>query len=153
MATPKISFCQTNKKNVRTFFLTADSVFLVSHLLTENISFDSLNEKHFYKLVENNKPNYQIIKEKIYLSKLKVDTLYSLLTQPNKELTIEELGCFSPHHGVLLFKNGNCYFYDICFHCRNFIASKEIELDNELNSLGWKKLSSFFKRQGLQYGF
>ena len=144
IASQNILFCQSPKYKVQKFFSTADSVFLVSHLLTEDILFDSSNQRHFYKLVENNKPNYQIIKEIKQLSKSKVDTLFKLLTQPNKELIIEELACFSPHHGILLFKKGNCYYYDICFHCRNYIASKEIELKNELNSRAWKKLKSFF---------
>ena len=153
LGTNKILFSQSTKNSVQIFFLTADSVFLVSHLLTEDAFLDSNNQRHFYKLVENNKPNYEIIKEIVRLTKAKVDTLYKLLSQPNKDLLIEELGCFSPHHGILLFKGGHCYYYDICFHCRNFVASKEIELENNLNSSGWNKLGKFFKRQGLTYGF
>ena len=146
-------FAQTTKKSVKQFFSTADSVILVSHLLTEQAYLDSNNQMHFSKLVVNNNPNYAVIKEVIYLSKLKVDTLYALLTQANNDLIIEELACFSPHHGILLFKDGICYYYDICFHCRNYIASKEIALANELNNIGWNKLQSFFKQQGLKYGF
>ena len=134
-----ILICQPTKKSVQKFFSTADSVFIVSHLVTETASLDSTNslKRHFYKLVENGIPNYQIIKEKVRISKSTADTLFKLLTQPNNELIIEELACFEPRHGILLFKNGICSFYDICFHCRAFIASKEIELPNELNSMAW----------------
>jgi hypothetical protein len=85
------------------------------------------------------------------LVKYEINSLAAILTAHNYDKTIEDIGCFEPHHGILIFKNGNCSFFDICFGCRHFVTSTDVSLSDEISRNSWTMLESFFRSKGLTY--
>ena len=134
-------------------FINADSIILVSHLTTYvPIVDDKTNERiGSYHLVEKNKVNYKIIKERYSLNKKEADSIAKIIITPNNDSTIEDIRCFMPHHGILIFKKSKCSYFDICFGCRHFITSKDIKLSDELDDKTWNVLESFFRNRKLNY--
>ena len=132
---------------------TADSVILVSHLTTSIPIVDSVTKKWIgsVKLVDKNKPNYKIIKESIRLKRNDIDSIATILITVNKDTIIKDIQCFIPHHGILIFKNRKCSYFDICFGCRHFVTSKDLKLSDELSDKTWNKLESFFRNRNLNY--
>ncbi len=146
-------FGQDVKNAVYLKITSADSVIIVSHLTTYVPFMDEETDKRdvVYKLVDNNKPNYKIIKERYSLNTIEVDSLSKILTTKNTDTKIVSTECFMPHHGVLIFKKGKCSYFDICFGCRHFRTSADIKLSDELNDKTWTDLESFFRNRGLNY--
>lgn len=146
-------FGQSSNNKVYKKFITADSVILVSHLTTFiPIIDDSTHERiGSYRLVENNKVNYKIVKQRYQLDKKEIDTVAQIIITLNNDSIIEDIKCFMPHHGILIFKKGKCSYFDICFGCRHFITSKDIKLSDELDDKTWKTLESFFRNRKLNY--
>ena len=146
-------FGQSPKNKVYKKFVAADSVLLVSHLTTYMPIVDDKTNKSIgaYKLVEKNKVNYQIIKEKYRLDKEETDSLALILTEANTDSTIEDIRCFMPHHGILIYKKNKCSFFDICFGCRHFVTSKDIDLSDEISDKSWLHLYHFFRNRKLNY--
>ncbi len=134
-------------------FISADSVILVSHLTTNVPIYDEKTHQRIgiYRLVEKNKVNYQIIKERYNLDKNETDSIANILITPNNDSTIEDIRCFMPHHGILIFKKGKCSYFDICFGCRHFITSNDIKLYDELDNKTWNVLERYFRNRGLNY--
>ena len=132
---------------------SADSVILVSHSTTNIPIVDSITKKWIgsVKLVDRNKPNYKIIKESIRLKRNDIDSVATILITANKDTIIEDIQCFIPHHGILIFKKGKCSYFDICFGCRHFVTSKDIKLSDELSNKTWNDLESFFRTRNLNY--
>lgn len=132
---------------------SADSVILVSHLTTNIPIVDSTTKKWIgsVKLVDKNKPNYKIIRESVRLNRNDIDSVATILITANKDTIIEDIQCFIPHHGMLIFKKGKCSYFDICFDCRHFITSKDFELSDELSAKTWNDLESFFRNRNLNY--
>jgi hypothetical protein len=135
--------------------LSADSVVVVSHFTTYVPIVDdvTLEKKDQYELVTNGMPNYQIIKESKRLRNDEEETLAGILSTKNNDRTIEDISCFMPHHGILIFKSGQCSFFDICFGCNHFVTSKDITLSDELSRKSWKVLQSFFRKKNFKYGW
>jgi hypothetical protein len=132
---------------------SADSVILVSHLRTAIPVVDPVTKKWIgsVKLVDKNKPNYKIIKESLKLNADDIDSVATILITPNKDTILEDIKCFIPHHGILIFKKGKCSYFDICFGCRHFVTSKDIKLSDNLSVKTWKELESFFRNRNLNY--
>jgi hypothetical protein len=146
-------FGQSLTDKVYQIFTAADSVILVSHLTTYiPIVDDSTHERiGSYRLVEKNKVNYKIIKERYQLDKKEVDSVAQIIITPNNDSIIEDIKCFMPHHGILIFKKGKCSYFDICFGCRHFVTSKNIKLSDELDDKTWNALENFFRNRKLNY--
>ncbi len=70
-------FGQVAKGKTYSKFISVDSVALVSHITTYSpiVSDSDYSKKTRYLLVQNNKPNYQIIKEYFKLNARDVDSL------------------------------------------------------------------------------
>ena len=146
-------FGQSSNNKVYQKFIAADSVILVSHLTTFiPIVDDSTHERiGSYRLVEKNKVNYKIVKERYQLDKKEIDSVAQIIITPNNDSIIQDIKCFMPHHGILIFKKGKCSYFDICFGCRHFITSKDIKLSDELDDKTWNTLESFFRNRKLNY--
>ncbi len=144
---------QKQQNKVFQILKTADSVILVSHLTTNFPIVDSITKKWGgpVKLVNKQKPNYAIIKESSRLKSSDIDSIASILVTQNKDSTIENIKCFIPHHGILIFKKGKCSYFDICFSCKHFITSKDIKLSDELSNKTWNDLENFFRNRNLNY--
>jgi hypothetical protein len=162
MAKPFLIFCigilvnvwgQPLKNKLYRKIIQADSVILVSHLTTHIPFVDSKTKQWLdpLRLVVKNKLNDPIVKERYRLQAKETDTLARLLIMPNTDREIEDIGCFIPHHGILIYKMGKCAFFDICFGCRHFVTSKDIYLSDQLSIETWKKLERFFRDRGLRY--
>ena len=146
-------FGQNINNKVYQKFVTADSVIIVSHLTTYiPIVDDKTNERiGSYRLVEKNKVNYKIIKEQYQLDKKEIDSIAAIIITPNNDSIIQDISCFMPHHGILMFKKGKCSYFDICFGCRHFITSKDIKLSDELDDKTWNAFESFFRNRKFKY--
>ncbi len=146
-------FGQSLNNKVYQKFIAADSVILVSHLTTYiPIVDDSTHERiGSYRLVEKNKVNYKIVKERYQLDKNEIDSIAQIIITPNNDSIIQDIKCFMPHHGILIFKRGKCSHFDICFGCRHFITSKDIKISDELDDKTWKSLEVFFRNRKLNY--
>ena len=97
------------------------------------------------------KVNDSIINGRAILSASDLDTLASLLTAPYTKREIEDIRCFLPHHGILIYKKARCSYFDICFGCRHFITSRDIKISDILLDSVWQSMETFFINRGLTY--
>lgn len=150
-----VSYSQT--KNFETLIKrrlqSADSILITSHEPTAGIGLvDSLgNNIQLPKLVKQNKPNYQIIKEYKALNKSSIDSLIHILNRPFKDSVISVGACYVPRQTVFIFKGNKLSYIDICFHCRNFETSKDLSSLYAFDDKKWTELEDFFIRRGLTY--
>ena len=85
------------------------------------------------------------------LDKSEADSIAAILITENRDSIIQDIQCFEPHHGILIFKKGKCSYFDICFGCRHFITSKDIKISDELSDKTWNDFESFFRNRNLKY--
>lgn len=144
---------QPEYAKIRDAFYNADSVIIVSHVTTYQPNTTSSGAKKLKPLVlvSNNKVNYKIIKEQYLLDKIETDSIAKILTEKNTDSIIKNISCFIPHHGILIFTKGKCSFFDICFGCRHFVSSKNLNLSDDLSDRTWERLELFFRHRGLNY--
>lgn len=144
-------FSQTTRENLYMKMRHADSILIVSHLLQPIIDEKTEEVIGIEELVINNKPNISIIKQSYRLNEKDIDTIAILFTTHFSETEFAEKKCFEPHHGVLIFSNGTCSWVEICFSCRHFISSADIQLSDMLNYKTWDEMAVFFKRRKCSY--
>jgi len=147
------SYGQSTAESLQKKFRKADSIVLVSHLLT-CVPDRNENTDEFIKplrLVTNNKVNNKIINGRYVLSSTDIDTLAKLLTEPYTLMEIEDIECFLPHHGILIYFGNKSSYFDICFGCRHFISSKDFKVSDVLMDATWVSLELFFINRGLTY--
>ncbi len=151
---PLFGFSQIKEIKLRSKFMGADSVVLVSHDDTQGVAIvDSLgNNIPLPKLIIGAKPNYAIIKERKVLNSKQIDTLIRILARPFSDKRIETYKCYMPHHSIFIFKNGKISFIDLCFWCHGFETSSDLNkffyaFDNQK----WEELESFFKQFEFKY--
>jgi hypothetical protein len=142
------------RQDLSTVLFESDSIQITSH---KNLFIASQipgkDNSYYKKVVENGFPNQDIIIEKITLDKKSSQKLVHLLTNQTGADSYDDLQCFIPHHSIFIFKNGKCLYLDICFGCKHFSASKEINIPEEflLAIEDWEKLKSFFGEQNIKY--
>jgi len=131
----------------------ADSIFIVSHLLTyESLVVDENGKTRKQRfLIKNGFLNKSIIKEYVKLSKPEVDTLLAILNIPETASELNAIKCFSPHHGIVIFKNKMVSYIDICFDCLHIAVSNDIDDGFYFSTGTWKKLRTFFKSKKIHY--
>lgn len=147
------SYGQSTEEGLQKKFRKADSIVLVSHLLT-CVPGRNENTGEFIKplrLVTNNKVNDRIINGRYVLLSMDIDTLAKLLTEPYTRMEIEDIKCFMPHHGILIYFGKKSSYFDICFGCRHFISSKDFKVSDVLMDATWASLELFFINRGLTY--
>ena len=118
---------QNKKNNFKHIFSNSDSVLISSHedLRTSNSS----GKGWFYKPITiNGNYNKAIVHEILKLDNISKDSLVNILTTINKDSIIQDIQCFEPHHSILIYRNGKCSYFDICFGCRHFISSKKYKI-------------------------
>ena len=146
---------QITTTTVREAILTADTVLLVSHNLTEQRIVDDKIGGQVRKsppVVLRGRPNKKIIHETALLNSVLKNQLIAILTQPNNEGERNSMRCFLPHHSILLIKNGKTSFIEICFACKNLLASKGVGIsDINYPTVMWTQLESFFSSQGIKF--
>jgi hypothetical protein len=143
-------FAQKAQVSLPMILQQADSLQIISHSSLSVINLDGTPSP---TILVDGVPNYKIIKEVITLSKTSGKQLVNLfLFHKNLKVT-KDTKCFEPHHSILIFKNGYCSYIDICFHCRNYEISKNLNITtNFLNTdEDWKKLEDFFRNKNIHY--
>lgn len=134
-------------------FKAADTVLLVSHRATGDAIDPLTKRRNLAPLTIAGQPNDSLITEKYIISGAMLDSLVMIFTsiiefdRPNPGL------CFFPQQAILLLKNGQASWIDLCFHCENFAVSPDLQLFNQLPFGYWKwaELKTFFIRRGLHY--
>jgi len=145
-------FAQSTKQLER--FLKLDSIIIVSHEATDGVLIvnDSTGKRiKPPQLLISGKLNDTIIKERKKLDSLNTSKLIKILKRPFEDKTIEEGNCFIPHHSVLFYKKGKLSYVEICFGCRGFITSKDLEFIDGFDKKMWRQMEDFFKSIGIAY--
>jgi hypothetical protein len=126
----------------------ADSIHLVSH---EN-DVDPLTGKSKSPFIkEDSTINTKAIKESITIGKGSALKLYNILISDWGN-TIEPASCFTPHHALLIYKNGICSYIDICLGCRTYAVSADLKgLKILTDQDSWKGLYTFLKQRDFHY--
>jgi hypothetical protein len=151
------SFSQVDKNWLNRQLLRADSVILVSHLEVEGsdgeIMVDSIGDEIPYpKLIMAHKPNYKLVVESERLISSKRIELAQILSRPFQDKLITEGKCYMPHHAILLLKSDKISFIDLCFSCRSYKTSKDLQRLPDFDTKRWWELEAFFVKLGFQYG-
>lgn len=152
-----------NIKQVQQKILSADSIVLISHVLTAEFApkivrdWDKNKKKQIKKDVtyptylKNGKINPAIIKQRKAISKTETIELSQTLASEKVE-EINQTKCNMPHHTIIIYKNNSQSYIDLCFYCKKLNTSKDITLtEGDFNDNKWERLKSFFKKQGLNY--
>ena len=135
-------------------FLKSDSIIIVSHEATDGVLIvnDSTGKRiKPPQLLISGKLNDKIVKERKKLDSLNTSRLIKILKRPFEDKTIEEGNCFIPHHSVLFYKKGKLSYVEICFGCRGFITSKDLEFIDSFDKRKWRQMEVFFKSIGITY--
>ena len=153
-----------NIRQLQQKILSADSIVLISHVLTVEFApkivedWDKTKKRPlvkkyapYPKYLKNEKINPAIIKQRKAISKSEMDEL-SEIFRLKKAIEINQTKCDMPHHSIIIFKNNAQSFIDICFYCKHIHTSKDINLEEaEINDNKWEKLKAFFNKHGLTY--
>jgi hypothetical protein len=135
-------------------FLKSDSIVIVSHEATDGVMIvnDSTGKRvKPPQLLISDKLNDMIVKERKKLDSLNTGKLIKILKEPFEDKTIEEGNCFIPHHAILFYKKGKLSYIDICFGCRGFITSKDLEFIDGFDKKKWRQMEAFLKSLGITY--
>ena len=131
----------------------ADTVLLDSHEVTAGVGIvDSLgNLIPLQKLVVSGRPYVGIIKEQQIITGAQLDSFIKILARPFADRLIETGKYFMPNHAVFLIKNGITSYIDICFGCRDFDTSKDLQRLYAFDNRKWVELESYFVKIGFKY--
>ena len=153
-----------NIRQLQQMILSADSIVLISHVLTVEFApkivedWDKTKKRPlvkkyapYPKYLKNGNVNPAIIKQRKAISKPEMNEL-SEIFRVEKAIEINQSKCDMPHHSIIIFKNSSQSFIDICFSCKSMHTSKRINLEEaDFTDNKWEKLKAFFKRHGLTY--
>ena len=154
-----------NIKQLQQKLLSADSIVLISHVLTAGFApkivrdIDARdtkkrtvqNEIQHPQYLKNGKINSAIVKQRKVISKAEIAELSQIFrVEVVKETNLYK--CDMPHHSIIIYKKGVQSYIDICFACKRIHTSNDIALaEADLTDNKWEKLKSFFKKFGLTY--
>ena len=164
-----ISYGQTNEniKSLQQKIQSADSVVLISHEVTAEYGVKivpdwdkrdtSMNLKKWYKLhppllkfLDKGKLNRKIIKETLALTNTNKTNLSNILLRQVLLKTFNPTKCDEPRHSIIIYKNNQQSYIDICFGCRRIHTSKDIDFSEfYMDDKKWTELEEFFKVNGL----
>jgi len=155
------SYGQDADKATSQLMQTADSVVLISHIVTkehalkdEGLANGQNVPKEHPPFLINNQINPFIIKERAKLAKAEVHELGRLFRLPVKKSNIGYLSlCFAPRNSILIYKEGRLSYIDLCFTCRGIATSEDLELNEHyFNESKWVKLRNYFQTKGIRFG-
>jgi hypothetical protein len=152
-----------NIKQVQQKILSADSIVLISHVLTVEFApkivedWDKTQKRprtgktRYPKYLKNGKINPVIIKQRKILSTTEITELSQILKIEKVEER-KSFRCDWPHHSILIYKKNILSYIDICLDCQHVNTSEDIALaDEDFSENKWEKLKLFFKKHGLTY--
>lgn len=137
----------------------ADSVILISHILTREYTYVIYYEKGdtrnkvYEPFLLNRAINQKIIIKKVLLNKTNIAQLVNILKRPLpkfREITVRD--CDEPHNSILIYKKAKFSYLDICFDCLQIHSSKNLNFSgDDMDLRKWKQLEDFFKRFQVRY--
>jgi hypothetical protein len=152
-----------NIKQAQQKILSADSIVLISHVLTVEFApkiaedWDKTKKRQSQRKIiyptylKNGKINPAIIKQRNVISKIEANELSQILMYEIVEGT-NQIKCNWPHHSILVYKKNKLSYLDICFDCKRINTSSDINLsESDFTENKWEKLKLFFKKIGLNY--
>lgn len=153
LTTPLTALAQQGNDWLRAKLKNADTVLVVSHDVTAGIGLADSAGNHIPlpKLLVGGKPNYAIIRERQQLAGAQLDTFIKIFARPFQDKGIEMAKCFMPHHAIFIIKSGKTSWVDICFGCRRFDTSKDLERLYAFDTRKWTELENFLVRLGFKY--
>lgn len=145
---------QDKSYKIKEVLLNADSVIFVSHEITAGILIQDEKtgkRKPPPRLIVNNKINQSIIHEKLRLKGNDLDSLISILARPFHDTIISVGNCYMPHHTILVMKKSKISFIEICFGCRNYETSKDLNFFEAFDKRKWEELENFLINHNFKY--
>jgi hypothetical protein len=152
-----------NIKQAQQKILSADSIVLISHVLTKEFApkitedWDKTKKRPpaketFYpKYLKKGKINQAIIKQRKRILKTEVAEISNIFKYEIAEEK-NQVKCDWPHHSILIYKNKSLSYIDLCLDCKQINTSKDIALSEaDLTDNKWENLKLFFKKHGLTY--
>lgn len=155
-------------RSLVTAILSADSVLLISHEETQEfkprilpdwdsrdtsmnlVKWKKLHPSHTLSFFENGKINRKIIVESASLNDKNRNALVNILAEKDAKEILREIGCDEPRHSIIIYKDGNESYLDICFGCEKIHTSNDIVFDEaDMNEKKWFSLKYFFQLNGL----
>ena len=139
---------------------TADSVLIISHLITKEYAVrveDLPGEGQKYieppAFLNGRVVNDSIVKQKRLLSNTERQELSAILGLSINKTRFSATTCFYPRHSILIYRQGDMSYIDICFSCRAVVSSVDIEISRaNFIEKKWTLLEQFFKAKRLTYG-
>lgn len=132
-------------------FRKADSVFLISHKTVSSALDRPTESQKKIELFTDGHLNDSIVTEKKLLTRQQIAELVSILRKPPpKNVPPSEGGCFDPHHAILLKTGGEISYMQICFNCRSYINSSNLEGVN-FSFEKFEELRGYFIKRGLKF--
>ena len=152
-----------NRSMINHKIRTADSVVLISHALTVGYEVvkppphDSHEQKAWYKLnplpppfFYRGKLNRKIIKESISLDDPNKIILAQILLRKAFIKNYTPTKCDEPRHSIIIYKNNEQSYIDICFGCHKIHTSNDIYFSElYMDEKKWEELKQFYKKNGL----
>ena len=144
----------SQEKNwLRTKMKNADTVLLVSHEATAGVTImDSAgNSTPPPTLLAAGQPNYKIIKEQQIITGAQIDSLVKILDRPFQDQIVETGKCFIPHHALFILKKGKVSYIEICFACKWYETSRDMNMIYAFDRRKWMELENYLRQLGLTY--
>ena len=144
---PQISISSSKEKaNALSSQLeVADTIFIVTHEQTYGPILNKKTNKYeeAERLVINNTINQKVIQETKLIEGEDKKLLIDILTEEIKGSPISLATCFEPQHAILLVKNKNISYLEICFTCGG-VATGDLNISSaDFDDQKWDKLYKF----------
>jgi hypothetical protein len=155
LGTSLSSHKERHQGQITKLFEQADTVLLVSHEPTDG--YYPIDEKTGIAsppepILVDNCLNRKIVKEFFVVRSAKLKQLGVLLDRRLTQHNAEIMFCFIPHHSIILFKNKQASYINICFACQRVACSPDITFtDGDMDRQKWSELLAFFQDNGFTY--
>jgi hypothetical protein len=141
------------RKTWTNVLLSADSVFLISHVITLEgpkqpppKMDDSVPTVFTPHLLINGSLNNSVVVKKHILMQQERRQLAGILNSRFDKISIIK-DCYEPHHSVIIVKNGKTSYMDICFQCLGYRFTADLE--DIVTRFEWTRLRKYFLEKKL----
>lgn len=146
--TPRFDTQKEINLRIKEYILRSDSVILISHIGNDS---DTGRLATLPEIVLSNRINSKIIKERRLITGSAMDSTIDILLLPTDQDSAINTACFDPHHSIVIFKNNQISYIDMCFHCLGLRTSKDLEELNGYEVAKWEKMILLFKHFGFKH--
>ena len=125
----------------------ADSIILVSRSGRTKEAVYADPTANGIPIVKNGQLNVELIKTKVNVVGNSLNTLIKILTRSCEDIGPLKCGGFNPHYSILILKNKQYSYIDLCFNCEEHGTSKDLYLLT-FDNRKYQELLSFFIKEG-----